>query len=702
MPTYTQDTRPIAVETPLGKDVLLLTAFSGAEEMSRLFHYELEMISEKESIAPTDIVGKQIDFSVNYPDGEPRCFNGFVKRFVYCGTGDRLSTYRAEVVPWLWFLTRTSDCRIFQKKKVPEIIQQVFKDLGFTDFKLNVQGGEPREYCVQYRETDFNFISRLMEEEGIFYFFKHEKGKHTLVISNVPSAYEDCQDKEVQYAASASAPEPTDQIRSWEHQYEFKSGKWVHDDYNFTTSTTDLTADKKCTPALPPDSAKFEFYDFPAEVAATSESKAKAEVRMQQEEAGFNVVHGESYCRSFSPGGKFTLKKHANKSEQGQSYVLTAVRHEARVGSTYVGGTGGASAWTYNNSFLCIPSSVPFRPERSTMKPVVHGVHTAVVTGPAGEEIHCDKYGRVKVQFHWDREGKKDDNSSCWIRCAQPSAGKGWGMMSLPRIGQEVVVTYLDGDPDRPLITGCVYNDQQMPAYGLPGEKTKTCFKSNSSPGGAGFNEIRFEDKGGSEQFYLHAQKDMDMLVLNDQRVNIDHDQSLTVGNDRMESVGNDKHVTIGKNVHESIGKDLHQAIAGDHHVTLEKSRIEKIGQDVSQTIGGSVKQKATNSWSLKSKKIHSKADVELAIEAPKIHIKGSSIVIDADLKLSLKVGGNFVDVSPAGVAVNGTMLLLNSGGAAGSGGGCSPEDPESPTKAEPKEPAECDKTAKTGNKSAS
>ena len=702
MSEYTQDKRQIAVETPLGKDALLLTAFSGREEISRLFSYELELLSEKKSISPHDIVGKKIDFWVNYPDGKPRHFNGFVKRFAYAGTGDRLSSYRAEVVPWLWFLTRTSDCRIFQNKSVPDIIQQIFSDLGFTDFKVSVQGSAataPKEYCVQYRETDFNFVSRLMEEEGIFYYFKHEKGKHTLVISDATSEYADCQDKEVQFASSGSAPELTDEIRSWQHAYEFRSGKWAHDDYNFTTSTTDLMADKKGAPELPPDSSKFEFFDFPAEIKEKSESTDKVKVRMEQEEVDYDVVLGQSHCRSFHPGGKFKLKKHYSEAEQGKTYVLTSVQHSARIGEAYLAG-GDVSGGIYVNSFTCIPASKTFRPQRLSAKPVVHGVHTAVVTGPSGEEIHCDKYGRVKVQFHWDREGKKDDNSSCWIRCAQVSAGKGWGMMSIPRIGQEVVVTYVEGDPDRPLITGCVYNDQQIPAYPLADKKTKTGFKTNSSPGGAGFNEISIDDTAGKEQLFLHAQKNMDVLVLNDQMMNVNHNQSLTIGNDCMESVGKDKHVTVGGNHTESIAKEVQLAIEGDQHVTLGKNRIEKITGHVSQTVGGSVKQKAT-SWSLRSKKLHAKADADLALEGPKIHIKGSMIVIEADVKLSLKVGGNFVDVSATGVAINGMPALINSGGAAGAGGGCSPEDPDSPTKADPKKPVECDKTAKTGQKSA-
>lgn len=703
MPTYTQDTRPIAVETPLGKDALLLSAFSGVEEMSRLFRYQLELLSEKKDIAAKDIVSKNVTFHVEFPGGEKRYFNGVVNRFSYSGTGDRLSMYRAEVVPWLWFLTRTSDCRIFQNKTAPEIIEQIFKDLGFTDYDASgISGNHPKwDYCVQYRETDFAFVSRLMEEEGIFYFFKHEQGKHTLMLGDKTSAYEDCKDKEVQFAANLAAPESTDQIRSWEHQYEFKSGKWAHTDYNFETPSTSLLVDTKGIVPLP-DSAKFEFYDFPGEYEKKSDGTSDVKLRMEEEEAGYDVVRGESICRSFTPGGKFTLKKHHNAAEQGKTYVLTAVQHEAHVGATFTGGSE-PSEGVYRNSFMCIPSAVTFRPQRITPKPVVHGVHTAVVVGPSGEEIYTDKYGRIKVQFHWDREGKKDEKSSCWIRVSQPSAGKGWGMMMLPRIGQEVVVTYLEGDPDRPLITGVVYNADQMPAYTLPDEKTKSGFKSNSTPGGSGFNEFRMDDTAGEEQIYIHGQYDMDTLIEHDERTSIGNDQSLTVGNDRMESIGNDHHLAVASNVQQTVGSDLRLTIGSNQDVDVGANRTENIGGNLSLTVGGSVKQDVAADWSLTTNDFHAKMGMGAAIEATNIHLKATnSIVLEAGVKLSLKVGGNFVDVSVAGVAINGTPVLVNSGGAAGAGAGCSPKSPDSVKKAEPKEPAECDKTAKTGQKSAS
>lgn len=702
MPTYTQETRPIAVTTPLGKDALLLSAFSGVEAMSSLFRYQLDLVAERKDITAKDIVGQKISFHVEFPGGKPRHFNGFVSRFSYSGTGDRLSMYRAEVVPWLWFLTRTSDCRIFQKKTVPQIIDQVFKDLGFTDFKPELQGSHPeREYCVQYRETDFAFVSRLMEEEGIFYYFKHEDGKHTLMLCDSVSSYKDCEDKEVQFAAKLSAPEGTDQIRAWEHQYEFRSGKWAHTDYNFETPSTSLMSNAKGIVSLPGNS-KFEFYDYPGEYAVKGDGESLVKLRIEEEESGYDVVRGESICRSFTPGGKFTMKKHHNAAEQGKSYVLTAVRHEATVGATFTGGSE-PSEGVYRNSFICIPSSVPFRPERTTPKPAIHGVQTAVVVGPAGEEIYVDKYGRIKVQFHWDREGKKDDNSSCWIRVSQPSAGKGWGVMMLPRIGQEVVVTYLEGDPDRPLITGVVYNAEQMPAYKLPDEKTKSGFKSNSTPGGSGFNEFRMDDTAGKEQIYIHGQYDMDTLIEHDERTNIGNDQSLTIGNDRMETIGNDQHLAVGSNVQQTVGSDLRLTIGSNQDVDVGANRTENIGSNLSLTVGGSVKQEVATDWSLKTNDFHAKMGMGAAIEATDIHLKAAkSIVLEAGVKLSLKVGGNFVDVSVAGVAINGTPVLINSGGAAGAGAGCSPKKPDDVKKAEPKEPVECDKTAKTGQKSAS
>lgn len=602
--SYTQETRRIAVETPFGGDVLLLTSFTGREEMSRLFSYELQMLAARDKkLAAADIIGKRISFRVDYEDETPRYFNGFVRRFAYLGSDDRVSHYRAEVVPWLWFLTRTSDCRIFQTKSVPEIIEQIFNDLGFTDFEMSCKGKHEKwDYCVQYRETDFNFVSRLMEHEGIFYFFRHEKDKHTLVVADGTHAYQACRDKQAVCASTLNEHHSTDNVTRWEHGYEFRTGKWAHTDYNFETPATKLLVNVD-TLVKVGNNTKFEFYDFPGEFEKAEQAEGEAKLRIEEVEAGHETVQGSSHCRSFGPGGKFTLTKHAADAEEGKGYVITSVQHTASVGDTYT--TGGASEEHYGNAFTCIPEKFVCRPARITPKPMIHGVQTAVVVGPAGDEIYVDKYGRVKVQFHWDREGKKDAESSCWVRVSQPWAGTNWGAVWHPRIGQEVIVSFLEGDPDRPIITGRVYNAEQMPPYELPANKTQSGFKSRSSKEGTpdNFNEIRFEDKKGDEQLFIHAEKNQDIEVENDEthwvghdrKKTIDHDERVGIGNDRTESVGNNEKITIGndrtenvsKNEKISIGVNRNTDVGKNEDITVGENRTESVTKDETVTIGG-------------------------------------------------------------------------------------------------------------------
>ena len=715
MPAYSQDTRRIVIDTPLGDDVLLLSSFVGHEEMSRLFNFEVELLSEKESISPNSIVGKNVTMSVMFADGSWRHFNGHVNRFAYCGRGDRLSMYRAEVVPWLWFLTRTSDCRIFQNKTVPDIIKQIFDDLGYKDYKVDVKGDHPKwDYCVQYRETDFNFVSRLMEQEGMFYFFKHEKGKHTLTIADHKGVYLDGQDADVEMHGRISAPELFDHIYTWEHHHEYRSGKWAHTDYNFETPSTSLMANTNSVVSLDSNS-KFEFYDYPGEYEKKAEGDAEVKWRMEEEEAAHERVQGESHCRSFSPGVKFKVKKHFCKSEVGKTYVLTQVRHIARAGNTYVTTTNSTTD-AYRNNFMAIPDSVSYRPPRLTPKPMVHGTQTAVVVGPKGEEIYTDKYGRIKVQFHWDREGKKDEKSSCWIRCSQISAGKQWGVMSIPRIGQEVVVSYLEGDPDRPLVTGVVYNAEQMPAYTLPDEKTKSWIKTNTSMGGDGYNEIRFEDKKDKEQIFIHAEKNMDIRVKNDCMERVVNNRHEVVGWEKDGKKGGDQHELYYQDVHINIKRNKIEHIEGCYELKIgkgeakdggnsdlyiEKDRTECIGKNyglsvkedymvkvdggVHFTIGGDHHEKTGKLYAVEAgQEIHLKAGTKIIIEAPQVSIKGA---------------GGFVDVGAAGVTIQGTMVKINSGGAAGSGSGASPKAPPDCKQATPTKATKADKS-KTGYKS--
>ncbi len=596
-----QKTRMLGLKSPLGDDVLLLTAFSGKEEVSRLFCFELDMISDKNDIAPKDIVGKNVSFHTKMADGSPRHFNGFVSRFQAGDEDDnKRRDYRAEVVPWLWFLTLTSDCRIFQNKKVPEIIEQIFKDLGFTDFQIQCKGTHPtRDYCVQYRESDFNFVSRLMEEEGIFYFFKHEDGKHTMFIADHKGAYQDCKEKEVDYPRDFGSRAVEDYVTAWEHRWEFRTGKIAQTDYNFETPNTKLMTSEKTVVSLP-GMDKYEEYDFPGGYGKKGDGDPLAKTRMEESEAGHDIVHGASFCKSFTPGGKFKIKQHRSSSEVGKSYVLTSVKHSAKETVAYE--TGSGVEGHYENQFTCIPDSVSFRPARITEEPFVQGPQTAVVVGPGGEEIYTDKYGRVKVQFFWDREGKKDENSSCWMRVSQVHAGKSFGGIDIPRIGEEVIVSFLEGDPDLPIITGRVYHAENMPPFGLPAAKVISGMKSNSTKGGGGYNEYILDDTKGNELIREHGQFDKDSTiehdlrehVLHDRSRDVSHNETILVGNDRKKTIGHDENTQVGNNRTESVGKDEKISIASnrtedvgkDETIAIGSNRTESVGKDESITIG--------------------------------------------------------------------------------------------------------------------
>jgi type VI secretion system secreted protein VgrG len=586
---YEQRARLIALEkNPLGKDVLLLTAFSGKEEISRLFNFELDLLSLRADVKPDEIIGKNITFVLKRGDSDTRYFNGYVNRFSASGLNIRgMRLYRAEVVPWLWFLTQTADCRIFQGGTVPKIIEQVFTDLGFKDFDTGgIKGKHPKwDYCVQYRETNFNFVSRLMEQEGIFYWFQHTaKDKHILMLADHKGAYEDLPEQEVEHISGAAEAMSAGHVWSWEHLYEFLPGRWAQSDYNFTKPSASLQTSTSTVVKLP-SAKKYEIYDYPGEYLQRGEGQNLTELRMEEAEATYDTVEAASDCRSFCPGGKFTLKRHECTTESKKCYLVKAINHSAS-NETYIGSEEEGEE--YSNTFSCIPADVVFRPSRITPKPLVQGPQTAVVVGPSGEEIYTDKYGRVKFQFHWDRKGKRDEKSSCWVRVSQPWAGENWGGVIIPRIGLEVIVEFLEGDPDRPIVTGRVYNAEQMPPYSLPGNKTQTGMKSRSSPGGgaANFNEIRFEDKKGQEQLFIHAEKDQAIEVENDENHSVGNNEKITIGNDRTESVGNNETITIGSNRTEQVGVNETVTIGSNRSVTIGSNKTETITINKAETIG--------------------------------------------------------------------------------------------------------------------
>lgn len=639
MTDLTQENRLISIDSPLGKDGLLLTSFQGSEHISDLFEFHLEVISEDLAITPDQLIGKQI--TVTIQNEHNRKFNGYVSRFSFGEIkADNLRQYNLTVVPWLWFLSKTNNHRIFQDLTVENIVSKVFKDLGFNDFKFNLGGThEPRPYCVQHDETDLSFVSRLLEEEGIAYFFEHEDGKHNLVLTDQKNAYKAAIEKEVGYSRGNK---PDSQINQWEHLYEFITGIWSHTDYNFETPTKDLLTTKKTTVSVPLVDS-FENYSYPGYYTEKPGGEELIKYRLEAEEAGHDTARASSDCSTFYAGGKFKLTEHDTANEK-KTYIITSIHHKA-YDSSYFSGHEGQSE--YGNQFVCIPDNVHFRPIQRHNKPIMRGPQSAVVVGPSGEEIYIDQYGRIKVQFHWDREGQNNENSSCYLRVVQPWAGSGWGTSFIPRMGMEVIVNFIDGDPDRPLVTGSVYNAEHMPPFS---SKTQSGIKTRSTKNGSpsNFNELRFEDLKGSEQIYLHAEKNLDTQVENDETHTIDHDRSKNIGNDESSSIGKNRTKSVGENQSEKIGKNKTIDVGVDHSESIGKNKVlsvgenheESIGKDMAIDIGKNFKLTAGESIVLKtgSSSITMKKDGTILIKGKDITLQGSGkINVKASSTVTIK-----------------------------------------------------------------
>ena len=551
MANYTQDNRPMRIDTALGGDVLLLEAFVGDESVSAPFSFTLELLSENKALNAQDLLATPAHLTLDLPGTKDKRFiHGIISRFVQLGQRGDLTTYRAQLVPWAWFLSLSTDCKIFQKKAVPDIVSDVFKAQQRHDFDVQCHGNYPaREYCVQYRETHLNFVSRLLEEEGIFYFFEHSKDKHILTLANPSTKVQPCVGQSrMRMAAQAGAWQDEDVVLGLEREQAITTDKVTLRDYDYEQPATQLEQAE--------GSGALEIYDFPGEFKHPDEGRRRARLFIEAQEAWRHVVRGESTCRGFQPGRSFDLTEHY-RADVNQTYRVLHVHHSAS-GGGYLAGEG---AFSYHNSFLAIPKSVPFRPVRAARRPTMYGSQTAVVVGQSGEEIWTDSQGRVK------------DDSSCWVRVATSWAGKNWGFIQIPRIGQEVIVDFLEGDPDRPIVTGRVYNADQTPPYTLPGDQTQSGVKSRSSKGGGtdNFNEIRFEDKKGSEQIVIHAEKD--------EQIDVENNESVTIGKDRTESVGANESITIGKNRTESVG--------GDESVSVDGNRTHSVTKNESVSVDG-------------------------------------------------------------------------------------------------------------------
>jgi type VI secretion system secreted protein VgrG len=685
MSRYTQANRPLRVDSILGEDALLLASFSGSESVSHPFSYRIEMYSEDAEIDGRALLRTPLSVTVKLDSGGERTIHGLVRSFTQMGRAEELTSYRAEIVPWLWFLGLSRECRIHQEMNALEIVETVFGDLGFADYDIRCATTPPtREYCVQYRESHLDFVSRLLEEEGICYFFEHEADKHTLVLADVNSAFPEVTGPyEVRLRSQGLGK---DDVVTWlERSHSVHVGKVSLRDYDYLQPNLSLHSTLE-------GEAPEEIYDYhPGRYRTPEEGERHARIILQEQEARGEVVQGRANCRSFESGRAFELQGHY-RDEANQEYLLVQVSLAARAGDYRSWGT---APMDYQVSFAAIPLSVPFRPARRTPRPTIRGSQTAEVVGKPGEEIWTDEHGRIKVQFHWDRVGEKDENSSCWVRVASHWAGKSWGALHLPRIGQEVVVEFLEGDPDRPLVTGSVYNDEHMPPYTLPDEQTRSGLRSRSSKGGGGHNEISIDDAKGSEQVTIHAQKDMSTTVLNDQTTSVGNNQSTAVGNDqevtvgrdqvvsamrdRLTTVGGDNSRTVGQNENVLVNADQNVVVAKDRSIRVVGTRSETVIRDaVTEVIGNlrvasktgqldlQAEAKSVNVFGAESVNLASPATVaasgksiELA-GTMSVSIDGQKISLTGKQEIVFQVGSNYVKIDPVGVTIFGTLVKIN------------------------------------------
>ena len=676
MASYLQADRPMSLSTPLKADVLLLAGFEGQEAISQLFSYRLDLLAENGADVPFEkLLGQKVSVGLELADGSRRYFGGVCCRM---GQGMRDATFtafRMEVVPEFWFLTRVAQSRIFQQASVPEILAAVLKGLA-VDFELRGHY-EPRDYCVQYRETDFHFASRLMEEEGIAYSFRHSAAGHRLFVADTPASFAEApgsvnfdgmwggtrftehpkpEDRDEKWRGDRQE----DRVSTWEKDQELRSSKYTLWDHCFELPHKHLEASKAF-----PDSVRagkvehklkfdrgdrLEVYDYPGEYAQRfdgvgpvgedrpaelpkifEDGPRTAEIRMQEQAAEALVIRGTGDRRDFAAGMRFTLARHFDADGP---YLLTAVQHSAQQSNAYR--TGDGPTWRYTNSFTCIPAGLTFRPARTTPRPVIHGTQTAVVVGPLNEEIFPDKYGRVKVQFHWDRQGTNDAGSSCWVRVGTPWAGKHWGMVHIPRVGQEVIVAFEEGDPDRPIIVGSVYNAAMMPPYDLPRNKTQSGVKSRSTPGGlpANYNEIFFEDAKNSELLRIHAEKD--------QAIEVENDEAHSVGHDRTKSVENDETTTIGN--------DRTETVKHDETITIQNNRTETVQQDETITVNQGDRTVTIGMG-------NDALTIKMGNQSTQISLGSSST--EAMQSIELKVGQSSVKLDQMGVTIKGMMISV-------------------------------------------
>ncbi|HTS48077.1 MAG TPA: type VI secretion system tip protein TssI/VgrG [Bryobacteraceae bacterium] len=684
--TLSQKLRLFHFDSPLGEDKLLVNKFSGAEKISELFKFDLELVSTDFSIQTEQMLGQNVTVGIRHIDGENfRYFNGHISKFAPIRHDGRLAYYQAEMVPWLWFLSLTQGCHIYQEKTLVEVITDTFNHYGYKDFNFNVTDRhKPWENCCQYQESAFEFVSRLLEIEGMYYFFKHEQGKHTMMIVDHMSSHTPCPFQSAfsyEHETGQGALRNEDTILSSNMRKIVKPNKYAHKDYNFKIPQNPLEITKKVQRDTGVD-RELEVYDYPGEYELPGDVTDWGDLRMEEQETDHTIAEGTGTGRSMVPGYRFQLKQH-DRPEQNIDYLLVSVTHKGQEGS-FGAGMDDQDA-DYTNSYVAQPSSVQFRPTMKTDEPKIASTQTAFVVGPPGEEIYTDEWGRVRVKFHWDRrKGDENGNSSCWIRVMQPWGGPRYGHIWIPRVGMEVIVTFLEGDPDRPLITGCVYHQNNRPPYPLPANKEWSGVKTRSTKGGTqdNYNEIRLVDSMGQELFRMQAERDLHIFVKNDRSEYILNDRFLDVGNDKHERIENNKYTDVSGDFQENIDGKVKVQIGDDATLAISGDQTEEVEGDKNITVDGDFAEDIQGDTS-----IHNEGDLDQQVDGDgritvtgDLHIKSSGkLILEADGGLTVKCGDAFFDINDGIITIQGKKILLNCGGSADDADAADPDDPDTP-----------------------
>jgi type VI secretion system secreted protein VgrG len=688
-------TRVAVVTTPLG-DGLTLASMRGNEELGRPFYYELQLTTTDPDIDFASVLGQTMTVKLELQDGKAREFTGHVTEFSLAGGSGRNVMYRAVLRPWLMLMDYRKNCRIFQQQTVPDVIKQMFRDAGFSDFEERLtESYRTWDYMVQYRESDFAFVSRIMEQEGIYYYLKHTGGVHVVVLSDSRSAHEPVPGYEkVPYFPPEEQRRERDHLDAWNLTRRIQPGVVAASDFDFTRPRTSLLAQR----AEPDENvgAGYEDYDYPGEYLQSGEGDKEVRVRLEAHHAQREVADASGDARGLGVGSTFTLEGF-QRADQNKEYLVVRATYDIQVNADESGvSTGGAA---YRCQLGVIDATRPFRAARSTPRPLVEGPQTAIVVGPPGEEIYTDEYGRVKVKFHWDRVSAGDQNSSCWVRVAHIWAGTNFGGIHIPRIGQEVIVAFLEGDPDRPIITGRVYNfDNQVP-YELPTNMTQSGIKSHSTQGGAtsNFNELRFEDKLGSEHVYMQAEKDLAVLVKNQEQRSVGASRTTKIGTDDSLDVGANRDASIGLEDSESVGASQTVTIGANQTILVTQvravtsatenittgTRTKTVATNETTSVGGSRSETVTRSETVSigkdqiitigGKRSHSvDKDESLTVAGKRLQTitkddqlqVGKRLVIDAADEIVLKTGSATLTMKKNGdIVLKGKNLQLDGSG---------------------------------------